>query len=353
MTGSRLAAAIAAGALLGGCGSHQPAATAPPPLAVEAVDVASPSGAEALEATGALRWRRETILSFRVAGVIRKLQVDEGDVVKKGQRLAEIDPTAIEARLAQARADVARANRDAERLEGLVERGSVSRQQAEAQRTAAADAQAVLRGAEYDSRSAVLTAPAGGVVLTRTAQTGETVAPGQPVLTLADTTSSLVLRAALPDKDVTGLRLGQPAQVRVDVLPNELLEGRVSRLGQLAGAATGEIELEITLPLRPGLRSGMIARAEIVRPAAAAARFSRVPAEAVLEASGERAFVMRLDPSTGKARRMAVRFGGFDGDEALIAGLPPGARVITAGAGYVSDGEAVSVIDPQALAARR
>jgi RND family efflux transporter MFP subunit len=346
-----LAGAIALSALLGGCGAPKPSAAPPPPLAVQAVDVTPPSGAESLTAAGALRWRRETILSFRVAGVIQQLHVDEGDVVKKGQRLAEIDPTAIEARFAQAKADVARAERDAARLEGLVERGSVSRQQAEAQRTAASDAQAVLRGAEYDRHSAVLLAPAGGVVLTRTAQTGETVAPGQPVLTLADTTSPLVLRAALPDKDVVGLKLGQRAMVRIDALPDGTLEGRISRLGQLAGAASGEVEIEITLPVRPGLRSGMIARAEIERPAPKSARFSRVPAEAVLEATGDHAFVMRLDPATGKAKRTAVRFGGFDGDEALIDGLPADARVITAGAGYVSDGEPVSVIDPRALGA--
>ncbi|PXA83398.1 hypothetical protein DMC18_24755, partial [Caulobacter sp. D5] len=73
------------------------------------------------------------------------------------------------------------------------------------------------------------------------------------------------------------------------------------------------------------------------------------PAEALLEASGDKAAVLRLDGTT--ARRTPVRFGGFDGDDALVAGLPPGSRVITAGAGFVSDGEKVSVVDPRALAA--
>jgi multidrug efflux system membrane fusion protein len=57
--------------------------------------------------------------------------------------------------------------------------------------------------------------------------------------------------------------------------------------------------------------------------------------------------VFRFD--AGKARRTAVTFGGFDGDDALVAGLSAGTQVITAGAGFVADGEAVRVVDPTRL----
>jgi hypothetical protein len=53
----------------------------------------------------------------------------------------------------------------------------------------------------------------------------------------------------------------------------------------------------------------------------------------------------------GKARRRAVTFEGFEGDFARVSGLPPGAKVITAGAGFVSDGQAVLVVDPAKLPA--
>jgi hypothetical protein len=53
----------------------------------------------------------------------------------------------------------------------------------------------------------------------------------------------------------------------------------------------------------------------------------------------------------GVARRTPVAFGGFDGDDALVSGLTDGAQVITAGAGFVSDGEKVRVVDPAKLAA--
>ncbi len=338
---------------LAACGASAPAPRGPPPPpAVQVVEASPPHGEGAVTATGALRRRREMALSFRIPGVITRLGVDEGDTVRRGQVLATLDPAAVDARLRQAAADLDRARRDAERFSRLVERGAISRQQAEAQNTQVADAQAAYDAAAFDRRWAALAAPANGVVLVRQAQAGEVVQPGQTVVILADDDSPLVLRAPISDRDIGRVRIGGGARVRLDSLPGEVLTGTVTRIGQQAGPQNGAVEIEITLPTRLGLRSGLIARAEIdALPEAggAAAGLSRVPAETILEATGERAFVMRFDPSTGLARRTPVRFGGFDGDDALVGGLPPGARLITAGAGYVSDGERVSVVDPTRL----
>ena len=95
------------------------------------------------------------------------------------------------------------------------------------------------------------------------------------------------------------------------------------------------------------MSSGMVASARIAADAAAGgATYARVPAEAILEANGARAFVMRYDARAQVARRTAVSFGGVDGDDALIAGLPADARVITGGAGYVADGDRVTISTP-------
>lgn len=340
---------------LGLAGCQRPPATAAEagPPAVEVAGLAAPRSDVAVTATGALRRRREMTLSFRIPGVITRLGVDDGDAVKRGQVLASLDPAAVSARLRQTAADLDRARRDAERFNRLVERGAISRQQAEAQSTLVADAQAAYDAAAFDSRWASLVAPSSGVILSRAAQVGEVVQPGQAVVILADDDSPLVLRAPLSDRDIGRVRLGAPAAVRLDSLPGTTLQGSVTRIGQRAGAQTGAVEIEITLPARPDLRSGLIARAEIAAAAPAvpgAAGLARAPAEAVLEAAGEKAFVLVYDGATRRARRTPVRFGGFDGDDALIGGLPAGARVITAGAGYVTDGEQVTVIDPAAIA---
>jgi RND family efflux transporter MFP subunit len=224
----------------------------------------------------------------------------------------------------------------------------VSRQRLDDRRSALKAAQAGAGAAAFDRRWAALVSPAGGVVLQRVAQAGEVVQPGQAVLRIADEASPLTLRAPLPDREAPRVRVGQAASVRVDGLAAPI-PGRVARVGQRAGAQTGAVDVEIELSSDAGLRSGQVATAEIAVPGASGAALARAPAEAILEAEGRRAFVLVLDGDV--ARRRAVVFGGFDGDDALVGGLPPQARVITAGAGFVSDGEKVKVVDPARLTA--
>lgn len=337
---------VGTGLALGVAGCGQQAAPTPaPPTAVEVVAVAAPSGTSTIRATGTVSRAREAALSFRIAGIMRTLMVDVGDPVRAGQPIATIDAQDAAARLAQTSAELAQANADLARLDGLVEAGAISRQQYEAARTRAASARAANQSAAFDSRSARLVSPVAGVVLVRSAQRGEVVQAGQSVVTIADTSSALVLRVPVADRDVGRIRIGSIATVEADALGARLVSGRVSRIGAQAGPQSGAIEVEITLPDGGALRSGMVASARIAMAPATNAKpaYACVPAEAILEANGTSAFVMRYDPRAQVARRTRVTFGGFDGDDALVGGLPAGARVVTGGAGYVADGDRVAI----------
>jgi RND family efflux transporter MFP subunit len=344
----RALALLAAALALTACTKSKSQAPPPPPPAVEAATVSSASTRQELSATGALERQREFALAFRVPGVMTALSVDEGDAVRAGQIVARLDPTTVEAARERALVEAERARRDLARDRTLFEKGYVSRQRLDDRQSAVRAAEASLASAAFDRRWAQLTAPASGVILRRLAQSGEVVQAGQAVLRMADETSPLVLRAPLSDREVGQVKVGDAAMIRLDALPGQALSGRVARIGQAAGALTGAVEVEIELPSRPDLRSGQIATARIAVRAAAAPGFDRVPAEAILEARGREAFVLTIDAQS-KARRQAVTFGGFDGDDALVSGLPPGARVITAGAGFINEGETVRVIDPASL----
>jgi len=338
-----LGVAALAGGLAACSGPVRTHAPPPPPPLVQLATARDASATTVLAATGALHRQREISLSFRTGGVITRLLVDDGDVVRRGQVLAELDDEAVAARFSQAQAELSRAEADDRRAAALVEHGAVSRQQAEIQHAQLAAAQAAFASASFDRRWTRLVAPADGVVLARVAQAGEVVQPGQVVLSVADTRSPLVLRAPLPDRDAARLRIGAPAQVTLDALPGEGLAGKVSRIAQRAGAQSGAIEFEVTLPERPGLRSGLIARVTIQVAGGTAGAYGRLPAEAVLEANGAQAFVLLYDASRGLVRKTPIRFAGFEGDDALVAGLPRDARVVTAGAGFIGDGQRVTV----------
>ncbi|CAN5321185.1 efflux RND transporter periplasmic adaptor subunit [soil metagenome] len=336
---------------LAACGGKPKAAAAVRLLTpVQVAFVSAPSGASVVEAAGSLRRLRESALSFRIPGVMTRLFVDEGDTVKAGQVIATLDAAGVDARLRSAAADLDRAKRDVDRFSPLVEKGAISREQLDNQKSSLASARAAYDSAAFDRRWATLRAPTSGVVLSRAAQAGEVMAAGQPIVTLADAGSPLVLRAPLTDRDVAKVRLGQAVAVRLDALPGQVLTARITRIGQRARAESGQVEVEATIAVAPGLRSGMLGtlRIEGAATPSTAGGYLRVPAEAVLEATGARASVLRLDSGL-RVRRTPVGFGGFDGDDALVSGLAPGERVVTAGGGYVADGEKVSVVDPTSL----
>lgn len=342
--------ALLATVVLTGCGGKPKADEPVAPTPVEAAVVAAPGASGAVTGAGTLERRREMALSFRIPGVLTAMRVEAGDSVRAGQVLAAIDPAGVDARQQQTAADLERARRDVERDKTLFEKGYVSRQRIDDRTSALKSAQAAYDAARFDRRWATLASPVSGVVLERRAQAGEVVAAGQVVARVADLASPLVLRLPLSAREAARIRVGDAAQVTVDDLGGQALTGRVTRVGEAADTRTGAIGVEIELAAPPAsLRSGQVAHASLqVRPASGqATTYTRVPAEAVLEASGQRAFVYRFD--AGKARRAAVTFGGFDGDDALVAGLPSGTQVITAGAGFVADGEAVRVVDPKRL----
>lgn len=348
----RALALLALAALASGCDGQKKPGSADVPPAVGVAQAVAVAASPPVLATGSLRRDRESQLSFRVPGEIAVLLAETGDHVRSGQVLAQINPTAYAARLAAARATLAQARRDRDRLAPLVGRGSASRQQFEDQDMAVAVDQAAVDAAEYDLRSASLRAPADGVILTRTAQRGEVVGAGQPVLSFADAGSPLLLRLPLADRDAAAVRLGARAAVTLAAMPGVQLAGTVSRIGGQSSPGTGTVSVDVRLPDQPSLLSGMIARAEIARlPDPRLPQLARVPAEALLEGSGQNAAVFVLDRKLATAHRVAVRFAGFDGDAALLGGIRPGQEVITTGGAYVSDGQVVQVADGNASAA--
>ncbi len=351
----RVPAAAAVMLGLAACAGEASEPIAPPPQAVETAPVRRPGGVGGvITVSGALERERESALSFRIPGAVTALSVDAGDRVSRGQVIATVDPAGVQARLRSASADLDKARRDQARDRTLADRGFVSEARMADRGSAVAAASAAYDAVAFDVRYARLISPVSGPVLERRVQAGEVVQAGQAVVVVADESSPFVVRAPIPDREIARVRPGTPATVRVPSLGGATIRGVVSRTGQRTSAQTGAIEVEVRVPTSPALRSGMIVEVALdAGPALvdAGPAWGRVPAEAVLEASGGRAFVYRLSPDRRTAIRTGVKFGGFDGDDALIDGLQSGQAVVTSGAGFIRDGQAVQVVDPAALAA--
>lgn len=298
---------------------------------VEVVEVVPASAAGTIRASGMIGYRREPVLAFTAAGVVGGIDVDSGDVVRRGQRLATLRRTGAGANVDEAALARANAERDLARTQELFERGFVSEARLESARLAV----------ERARDSSVLTAPADGVILRRAAEVSQTLTAGAPVFVFGETGSGIVVRAPVASSDAARIRVGDAAQVRVNGAQRP---GRVTRVGAKGDAATGAFEVEVEIPAPEGLRSGMVAEVEVAATPGENPQTSIiVPTLALLDARADQGVVYVLD-GNAVARRRAVRTAGVtQAGVIVVEGLNPGDRIVAAGAAYVRDGESVRI----------
>jgi len=345
-----LTAAALFGALsltLPGCG---PAVAAPAPevgaVAVRLAAVVPGPVDRPVRATGTVFTKDEWELGFKVGGLLARVEVHEGQSVRKGQPLASLDPTELSAGVRAAREAVEKARRDADRVGALAATDAAPRAAAEDTRTAAAVAEAQLAAAEFNLRHATLTAPDDGWIDRRLAEPGEVVAPGRAVVHLSGRGRGFVVRAALPDRDVLGLLPGTAATVTLDARPGRPLAATVAEVSRAAGRGTGTYQVELRVdpagleaPLAANLLSGLTAKVEIARRVAAA---GAVPLAALVDGDGERGAVFTV--TDGVARRVPVRIAFLQGDRAVLSGGVEGiGQVVAEGAARLADGAHVQV----------
>jgi RND family efflux transporter MFP subunit len=318
---------------LAACGADDGAAnqTVEGPM-VQVVEVQPQLAAGAVRASGMIGYKREPQLAFAAPGVIADINVDAGDVVRRGQRLATLRRTSVGSNADEAALASANAERDLERTQDLFERGFVSQARLDDARLAAERARA----------SSVLTAPTNGVILRRSAEVSQTVGAGAAVFVFGDTASGLVVRAPVASTEASRIQIGDRAIVRITGLGP--YEGRVSRVGAKGNEGTGAFEVEIEIANVGALRSGTVAEVEVAASgAAAAAPQIIVPTLSLLDARADQGVVFVVDAG-GLARRRAVRTAGITQEGVIVVeGLNPGDRVIAAGAAYVRDGESVRI----------
>jgi multidrug efflux system membrane fusion protein len=339
---------MAAGATLAaGCNSAAKDAPLPPTPVRVAVAIDGPA-APSIRTNGRLANKDEMRLAFKVGGVIRQLAVAEGEAVRKGQKLAEIEQTEVNAQVEQAAQACEKARRDVARGERLYADKVISLEQLQDLRTQAAMAEAALNSAEFNWNYAAIVAPRDGTVLRRLAEERELVAAGTPVLVLGAQDQGFVVRTGLADREIVQVRLGDAAHVRLDALPDVTLRGKVTEVASAADSASGMFGIEVTLdPTDLPLKSGLVAKLTVVPSSASAGSRVYVPIGAIVEGDGRTARLFVLDKDRARRRDVEVAF--IEGDSvALVSGVDAGEQVITDGALYLEDGEQVAIAEPLA-----
>jgi membrane fusion protein (multidrug efflux system) len=187
-------------------------------------------------------------VSAKIAGHVARVLIDDNQVVKAGDVLAEIDPRDFQTRLDQARgkvasgrAEAAKTDADLKRAQALFSRDEASKQDLEhaqaagdAAKAELSQSDAALRQAELDLSYAKIVAPEAGRVTRKALEPGAYVSVGQPVLALVPAESWVV--ANFKETQLTRMRVGQAADIRVDAYPDQRLHGHVDSIQDGTGA---------------------------------------------------------------------------------------------------------------------
>jgi RND family efflux transporter MFP subunit len=357
---TRSLAAIAV-LLLAACGHKQEAAD--PVRPVLTVTVAPGAAATREVYSGEVRARVETDLAFRIGGKIAARLADAGARVVNGQALARLDPEdvklaaeAARAQLASAEAEHALAKAELERAGDLLAKKFISQSAYDTRQAGYAAAKARVEQARSQAAItanqqayATLAADADGVIVSVSAESGQVVAAGQPVLRLASH-GEMEIVINVPEGQVGRFRAGQDVAIALWADPATHFPGRVREIAGGADAVTRTFTVRVSiLAAPPGVRVGMSANV-VLRPTLDATLVV-LPLTALVR-QGEAAAVWVVDPGSAQVQLRPVQVGQYREDGAtILSGVAAGEVVVAAGVHKLRAGQVVRVPGPPAPAA--
>lgn len=291
--------------------------------------------------SGMLFTTQQIRLSFKTGGIIAKLAAREGQTVRAGEVLAQLNLDEIDAHVKQAQSGYDKALRDYERVSALFADSVATLEQMQNVETQLNMARSTLQIARFNFEYSSIKAPSDGKILKRFAETNELVGPGTPVFYFGSGNHEWIVRAGVADRDIIRLEIGDSAAVTFDAYPGKTFIGSVSEIAQAADPQNGTFEVEILLDAEgKRMAAGFVAQATLLPRSKHNATL--VPVSAILEARGHEANIYTV--RDGLAVQLAVEIGSVLGDEIVIReGLRNVEHIVTDGAAYLKSGDKVKI----------
>ena len=281
-----------------------------------------------------------TAVSFTGMGVVKRMLVNEGQAVAKGQLIAEMDDTQARNLLSGAEAQLNQANDALERYKILHDNGSLPEVQWVEIQSKVAQAKSQYEVAKKNMADCRLTAPVSGIIGRKLVGAGETAMPSQAVVTILDI-NTVKVKVAIPEAEVSGITASTPSTINVEAVQKQVSGGKIEK-GVQADALTHTYEVRINVQNgNRKLLPGMVASVQFAAVAQQQTEQAMLPVTAVQRRADGSLFVWTVAKDS-TAHRTTVSTGETQGNRIAISnGIESGQRVVIEGYQKLSEGTKV------------
>ncbi|MFW2366519.1 MAG: efflux RND transporter periplasmic adaptor subunit [Desulforhopalus sp.] len=331
-------------ALLSSCKDRQEAVTAEPVKPVKLHTVQAGQAALSMSLPGRVRAARRSELSFKVSGPLEKLPVDEGQVVKKGDLIAQILPRDFQTAISEAKARALEAEQQYQRYKELYAKRQVSKADFDRYRAARDVARAQLEDAQNALKDTTLIAPFDGVIAKRYVENFEKVQEKQPIVFL-QLIDQLEILIDVPELLMAQFRMSGSIDTiaEFDAAAGNQYPLTVKEFSTDADPATQTYQVVLAMEqpkeanILPGMTAKVIAAANDGYDAGSKIT---IPAISVLNDAGNQAYVWVFDRDSKKVTKSPVKIGHLEGSKNVVVeeGLKGGEEIVIAGVTKLRDG---------------
>ena len=333
---------LAMGLVMSSCGDNKnKQEKAPTRVKTEVAE--STSDSESQTYVGIVEANETTAVSFTGMGVVRRMLVDEGQTVGRGQLLADMDDTSARNMLLIAESGMTQANDALQRYGMLHDNGSLPEVKWVEIQSKVQQAESQLAIAKKNLTDCQLIAPVSGVIGRKMVGAGETAMPSQPVVTILDI-NTVKVKVSIPEAEMNAISTNTPSTITVSAADKQVRGGRIEKGAQAdALTHTYDIRIQVQNPDKK-LLPGMVANVTFGQGGDDATLIQNtisIPLTSVQKNAGGQLFVWVVD-SEYKAHRTNVTIGHTVGNRVTItSGINEGQRVVVEGYQKLSEGTKV------------
>ncbi len=317
-------------------------------IPVQIVELKKTEALSAVHASGQFTTDDETNLAFKTGGVIEKIYVKEGDAVTKGQLLATLNLTEINAQVSQARLAFEKAERDYKRVNNLHRDSVATLEQLQNAKTGLDVAAQQYEAAKFNQTYSEIRALSNGFILRKMANQGQVIQSGTTVFqTNGARNGKWILKVGVSDSEWAAISENDKASVYCTAGKEKPFPAVVLRKSEGTDPFTGLFTIELLLKekLPVSLASGMFGKA-VITPSTSAKLWS-IPYDALLDADSKSGYVFVTD-DLKTARKAEVTLADINPEHVLVSsGLEDAKALIISGSAYLRHNSPIRIIENQ------